>query len=287
MTPPSPSDPAVPVILVDIADHVATLTLNRPERMNAYTTQMGIELNQALADLDANDDVRAIVVTGAGRAFCAGADLGSGGETFDRDEADVEKDRTEASNRPRFAPWEIRKPIIAAINGHAVGVGITIPLQYDMRIVAEDAKLGFVFARRGILPELASTWILPRLIGIARACDLMLTGRIFSGREAAELGYANEAVPKDRVLPRAMEIARDIATNVAPVSAALTKRLLWEHLACPTPEQASERETAGLWPLGRSADAKEGVTSFLEKRDPQWSLRVTTDMPDIPELKTR
>ncbi len=283
MTPPFTPEP---VVLVDIADHVATLTLNRPDRMNAYTTQMGIELNQALADLDANDDVRAIVVTGAGRAFCAGADLESGGETFDRDEGDVEKDRTQTSNRPRFAPWEIRKPIIAAINGHAVGVGITIPLQYDMRIVAEDAKLGFVFARRGILPELASTWILPRLIGIARACDLMLTGRIFSGREAAELGYANEALPKDQVLPRAMEIARDIATNVAPVSAALTKQLLWEHLACPTPEQAAERETAGLWPLGRSADAKEGVTSFLEKRDPQWSLRVTADMPDIPELKT-
>lgn len=269
-------------ILGEVRDGVAIITLNRPERMNAYTDQMGVALNTALWEFDRDDSVRAIVVTGAGKAFCAGADLQSGGETFDHDdEALRERDK---ADRPRFAPWEIRKPIIAAINGHAVGVGITIPLQFDMRIVAEDAKLGFVFVRRGIMPELASTWILPRLVGVARACDLLLTGRIFSGAEAAQLGFANEALPKDRVLPRALEIAADIAKNVAPVSAAMTKRLIWEHLGCNSPEVAAEREIAALWPLGRSADAKEGVTSFLEKRDPQWSLRPSVDMPEIPAL---
>lgn len=270
------------VVLTDIHEGVATLTLNRPERMNAYTTQMGVELDEAMHAFDADDAVRAIVVTGAGKAFCAGADLESGGDTFDRDEADLQKERAERP--PRLAPWHVRKPIIAAINGHAVGAGLTIPLQYDMRIVAEDAKLGFVFVRRGILPELGATWILPRLVGVARACDLMLSGRIFLGREAAELGLANEALPKDEVLPRALEIAKDIAKNVAPVSAAMTKRLIWEHLGCPSPDRAFEREGIALWPLGRSADAKEGVMSFLEKRDPQWSLRPSRDMPALPEI---
>lgn len=270
------------VVLTEITGGVATVTLNRPDRMNAYTTQMGIELDDAMRALDADDAVRAIVVTGAGRAFCAGADLESGGDTFDRDDADLKKERAE---RPlRLAPWHVRKPIIGAINGHAVGVGITLPLQYDLRIVAEDAKLGFVFVRRGILPELGATWILPRLVGVARACDLMLSGRIFLGREAADLGLANEALPKDQVLPRALDIATDIAKNVAPVSAALTKRLIWEHLGCPTPDRAFERESAGLWPLGRSADAKEGVMSFLEKRDPQWSLKPSADIPAIPDI---
>lgn len=272
------------VILTDVTRGVALITLNRPERMNAYTAQMGRELNQALDAFDADDAVRAIVVTGAGRAFCAGQDLAAGGETFDRDD-DPRPGRAEPATRPRFAPWTLRKPVIAAINGHAVGVGLTLPLQFDLRIVAEDAKLGFVFARRGILPELASTWILPRLVGIARACDLMLTGRIFSGREAAAIGLANEAIPQDRVLPRALDIARDIATNVAPLSAALTKRLLWEHLACPTPERAAEREISGLWPLGRSADAREGVMAFLEKREPRWSLRPSADLPEIPPIR--
>jgi len=270
-------------ILTEINDGVALATLNRPDRMNAYTAQMGAELNDFFLECDKDDAVRAIVVTGAGRAYCAGADLESGGETFSRDKDDVEKEKEEPP-RTRFAPWEIRKPIIAAINGHAVGVGLTMPLQYDMRIVADDAKLGFVFVRRGIMPELASTWILPRLIGVTRACDLMLTGRIFSGTEAADLGLANEALPKDQVLPRALEIARDIARNVAPISAAMSKKLIWEHLACPTPGPAAERESVALWELGRSADAREGVTSFLEKREPEWRLRPSADMPEIPRL---
>lgn len=270
-------------ILTEIKDGVALATLNRPERMNAYTTEMGIELNEFLWECDKDDSVRAIVVTGAGRAYCAGADLGRGGETFSRDKDEVEKEK-EQPTRARFAPWEIRKPIIAAMNGHAVGVGLTMPLQYDMRIVAEDAKLGFVFVRRGIMPELASTWILPRLIGLTRACDLMLTGRIFTGKEAAEMGLANEALPKEEVLPRALEIARDIATNVAPISAAMSKKMIWEHLACPMPEQAADRESVALWELGRGPDAREGVTAFLEKRDPRWTLLPSADMPEIPEL---
>lgn len=270
-------------VLCEIENGVAVLTLNRPERMNAYTPQMGIELNNYLFDCNDNDDVRAIVVTGAGRAFCAGADLGRGGDTFNRD---AEQEHEGEQERPRFAPWEVRKPIIAAINGHAVGVGLTMPLQYDMRIVAEEAKLGFVFVRRGIMPELASTWILPRLIGMTRAMDLMMTGRIFKGKEAAELGLANEALPADQVLPRAIEIARDIAVNVAPLSAALAKQMIWEHLGVDTPMIAAEREGSVLWPLGAGADAKEGVTAFLEKRNPQWTLSPSRDLPPIAPLSS-
>jgi enoyl-CoA hydratase/carnithine racemase len=271
-----------------IEDGIAEVTLNRPDRMNAYTTRMGVELNGYLRECGENDEVRAIIVTGAGRAFCAGADLGKGGATFDRDkDDDARKDERERIAAERIDPWDVPKPIIAAINGHAVGVGLTLPLQYDLRIVANEAKLGFAFTRRGIMPELASTWIVPRLIGIARACDLMMTGRIFMGDEAARLGLANEAVPKEEVLDRARAIARDIATNCAPVSVAMTKRMIWEHLRVESPSFASERESAALWTLGRSDDAREGVTAFLEKREPKWTMRPSVDLPEIPALGSR
>jgi len=267
--------------LLDVKDRIATITLNRPERMNAWTAQMGVELNEHLLRCDEDDEIRAVIVTGAGRAFCAGADLERGGDTF----AGGERGENAPRPAPRtIQPWEVRKPIIAAINGSAVGVGMTLPLQYDLRVVASNAKLGFLFVRRGVVTELSSTWILPRLVGVARACDLLLSGRIVSGEEAAQLGLVNEAVPAERVLARAQEIAREIAENCAPVSVALTKRMIWEHLGGPPPERVAAREAKALWALGKSADAREGVTSFLEKRKPRFTLSPTKDAPELAKL---
>jgi enoyl-CoA hydratase/carnithine racemase len=266
--------------LFDLVDGVATITLNRPERMNAWTAQMGVELNEHLVRCDEDDAVRAVIVTGAGRAFCAGADLERGGETF----AGGGRESQPARPARTIQPWEVRKPIIAAINGSAVGVGLTLPLQYDLRVAAAEAKLGFLFVRRGVVTELSSTYILPRLVGIARAADLLLSGRIVTGQEAAQLGLVNEAVPGASVLTRAQAIARDIAENCAPVSVALTKRMLWEHLGGPPPVAVAKREAKALFTLGRMADAREGVTSFLEKRKPRWSLSPTKDIPPLDSL---
>jgi len=269
---------AYDTILVECADHVGLITLNRPDRRNAYTAHMGAELGDAFAQLEADEATRAIVVTGAGAYFCAGADLGSGGGTFNRlsdDEARAQ-DRARAAKAPR--PWEMRTPIIAAINGSAVGIGITLPMQWDIRIVARDARLGFVFNRRGVTPEANSTWIVPRLIGVSRAMELMLTGRMFSGAEAVEMGLASQAVDADQVLPTAMALARDIAANVAPVSAAITKRLIYQFLGEADRNAAHQLESRAFAWIGQQADAREGVTSFLEKRPPQWKLSKHLDL---------
>jgi enoyl-CoA hydratase/carnithine racemase len=269
-------------VLCEVKDGVAELTLNRPERMNAYTPQMGAELIQAFQRLGEDDSVRVIVVTGAGRAFCAGADLGRGDETFAGRETDGDADEVSPrhSRARNIQPWKLSKPVIAAINGHAIGVGLTLPLQWDIRIAAKDAKLSFAFVQRGIMPELASTYILPRLIGIARASDLLLTGRIFLGEEAAQLGVVNEALEREQVLPRAREIARYIVEKCAPASVALTKRMIWEHLNANDPLEVSERETRGMARLGRMPDAAEGVLSFVQKRRPEWKLK-PSDAPDV------
>jgi enoyl-CoA hydratase/carnithine racemase len=258
-------------VLYDVADGVATVTLNRPEAMNAWTTVLGDELGLALGCAAADDDVRAVVITGAGRAFCAGADLSGGG--FGGTER--AKPRVEGERR---WPYEVPKPVIAAINGHAIGVGITYPLLADVRIVAQEAKLQFAFVRRGIMPELGSHTLLPRVVGFSRAADLLLTGRLFTGVEAAELGLASRALPAVDVLPAALAMARDIAANVAPVSAAVTKRLLWE--GTTTTIGAMRKREDVLFPiLAGRADAVEGVAAFLQKRSPVWPSRVSTDLP--------
>jgi len=268
-------------VLCQVNESVAELTLNRPERLNAFTPQMGAELIGAFKRLDEDDSVRAIIVTGAGRAFCAGADLGGGEGTFaGRESGDAEEVLPPAARVREIQPWKIRKPIIAAINGAAVGMGLTIPLQWDLRIAAKDAKLSFAFVQRGVVTELASTYILPRLVGIARASDLLLTGRIFLGEEAAQLGVVNEALERDQVLPRAREIARYIAEKCAPASVALTKRLIWEHLGFDDPQAAAEREARALVRLGRLPDAAEGVMSFVQKRRPEWKMK-PSDAPEI------
>ena len=266
-------------ILFDVKDQVATITLNRPERMNAWNAQMSAELSSALHACNANDDVRAVVITGAGRAFCAGADLGGGGDTFGGRESRTE--RPPAAEPRQILPWQIDKPVIAAINGHAVGVGITYPMTCDIRYVAEKAKIQFAFVRRGIIGELSSHAIVARVVGLSSAADLLLSGRVILGTEAAELGLATEALPAEDVLPMALKRARDIALNTAPVSVAISKRLLWEGINASV-EEMGEREGPLLAWAGNQADAREGVVSFLEKRTPSWNLSVAKDKPDLP-----
>jgi len=267
-------------IAVDLDDGVATVTLDRPERMNAWTATMGLELSKALRWADESDEVRAVVLTGRGRAFCAGADLGSGGATFD----DSSRPRDQIST-PMTLPYEIRKPVIAAVNGHAIGVGITYPLCADVRFVAEEARVQFAFVRRGVIPELSSHVLLARVAGVSIAADLLLSGRQVSGREAFELGVASRALPAADVLAAAQDWARDVAVNTAPGSVALAKQLLWADVR-PALEACGRAEgTLFAW-AGRQADAHEGVSAFLEKRTPQWSVSVSRDLPAVAPFRT-
>jgi enoyl-CoA hydratase/carnithine racemase len=250
--------------------------LNRPERRNAWSAEMAGELNHALSRLDRDDDVRVIVLTGAGSAFCVGADLASAGAFADR-----ESGSDPTSWRTLVPPWTLRKPVVAAINGHAVGVGITYPLMCDLRFVAEDAKLAFAFVRRGVLSELASHAILPRLVGLERAADLLLSGRTFLGREAAEIGLTHRALPADQVLPAALEWAAEVGRNTAPVSVALSKKLLWQSLAA-TPFATLRAEQEWMPWICNQADAAEGATAFIERREPRFRASPTRDLPDWP-----
>jgi enoyl-CoA hydratase/carnithine racemase len=260
-----------------LEDGVATIELHRPEQRNAFSGVMGEELGRAYRRCDADDAVRAIVLTGAGDAFCAGADLAPGAATFDAPE-DAHFSAA-AVDPPAFA---LRKPVIAAVNGHAIGLGLTLALQCDLRIVAREAKLGIVQVRRGVMPDAYAHWTLPRIVGIARAADLLLTGRRFSGEEAVALGIANRVLPAAEVLPAALEIARDIARHTAPLSVAIAKRLLWESGEL-TPAQVERKETALHRVLMGREDAREGVMAWLERRDPKWTSRISKDWPDWPE----
>jgi enoyl-CoA hydratase/carnithine racemase len=266
-------------ILTEDKDGVATVTLNRPERMNAYIARMGLELRHAIVSFDRREDVRAIVVTGAGRAFCAGADLSGGAATFTGAQVMARSD-PELELNDRRAYWEMNTPILAAINGPAVGVGLTMPMEWDIRIAAEDAKLGFVFSRRGVMPELSSNWMVPRIVGVSRGLELLMTGKLITGRQAAEMGLVSAAVPAEEVLPAALELAHDIAANVAPVSAAIVKRLVYANLAEPDRHTAQQRESRLFAWTARQPDAGEGPLAFLEKRTPQWTLSKNADFPE-------
>ncbi len=268
-------------LLFDVDEGVATLTLNRPERSNAYNFGLGAELGEAYARCDEDDAIRAVILTGAGKAFCVGADMGGGEKTFD--DVDGEQRAAESARAGRrLGAWQVRKPVIAAIHGHAVGVGMTLALQCDLRFVAREAKLAFAFVRRGIVPELGSHAILPRVVGFSNAADLLLSGRTFRGEEAVALGLASEAMAAEEVLPRARAWARDVAVNAAPASVAITKRLLWEGLT-EHPRETMAKEGRLLAWAGKQADAYEGVRSFLERRPPEWKLSASKDLPDWPE----
>jgi enoyl-CoA hydratase/carnithine racemase len=272
-----------------VSDSVATITLNRPDQLNALTAQMCFELLEAFDLVDADDAVRAVVVTGAGRAFCAGADLSSGGDAFDAlsQQTGDSPFGMSADGVPRDSGGLIAlrifrclKPIIAAINGSAVGVGISMTLPMDIRLVTQKAKLGFVFNRRGIMPDAASGWFLPRVVGISRAMEWAATGRLFGPDEALEAGLVRSVHSPEELLPAAYALAREITDNSAPVSVALTRQLMWRMLGASHPMEAHRAESRGLLSRGKSADAVEGVTSFLEKRPADFAGRVSTDMPD-------
>ena len=274
---------AVEQIHTDLADGVLQITLNRPERLNAWTPTMARELHEAFDQADADDDVRAVVVTGAGRGFCAGADLGAGGETFDYRARGAGDATVVRDNGGQFTlrVFDSKKPVIAAINGPAVGVGATMTLPMDVRLAAEDAKIGFVFARRGIVPEACSSWFLPRVVGISRAMEWVATGRVFSAQEALEAGLVRSLHPKDELLGAARELAREIADNAAPVSVALARQMMWRMLGAEHPMVAHRADSRAMFARGQSADAVEGVTSFLEKRPANFSDRVSAGLPEI------
>ena len=270
-------------IRYEVADGVLTITLDRPDRLNAFTPTMARELIEAFDRSDADDEVRAVIVTGAGRGFCAGADLGGGGGTFDwrdRDGGDAGVPR-DGGGQVTLRIFDSLKPVIAAINGPAVGVGITMTLPMDVRIAAGGAKIGFVFARRGIVPEACSSWFLPRLVGISQALEWVETGRVFTAEEALAGGLVRSVHPAEEVVDVARALASEIASHAAPVSVALARRLMWTMLGASHPMEAHRADSRAMFARGQSADAHEGVTSFLEKREQRFSDRVSDGLPEL------
>ena len=272
-------------INLDVADSIATITLNRPDRLNAFTGTMMDEIIAAFDQTDADDRVRAVIVTGAGRGFCAGADLSAGGETFARGGGGEPSGREgvprDGGGLVSLRIYESDKPVIAAINGAAVGVGITMTLPMDIRLMAASARIGFVFARRGIVPEACSSWFLPRVVGISRAAEWMYTGRLVPADEALAAGLVRSVHATEELLPAARAIAREIADNTAPVSVALTRHMIWRLLGASHPMYAHRVDSRGIASRGPSADALEGVTAFLQKRAAVFPLRVSDGLPDI------
>lgn len=265
-------------IRFELEGGVATITLNRPDALNAFSGKMGQELGDAYTRCDSDDDVRCIVLTGAGRAFCAGADMSGGEDTFA--EQDHSNFSASAFQPPAFA---LRKPVIAAVNGHAIGLGLTMALQADIRIIAREGKYGIVQVRRGVMPDAYSNWTLQRIVGIERAAEILLTGRRMSGDEAFGMGIASRCLPAEEVLPAALEIARDIAVNTAPVSVGITKKLLWQSPML-SPDQTEKLETILHNHIMGKADAIEGVMAYIERRDPDWKLKLSSDWPEWPEV---
>lgn len=283
------SQPTYETLLYAVEDGIATITLNRPDRMNAFTARMMKDMLEVLDVTDADDAVKVVIITGAGRAFCAGADLGGGGATFDRtspqalerEEGKVGDIYRDGGGRVTLRMYESLKPIIGAINGAAVGVGVTMQLPMDIRLASTEAKFGFVFARRGINPEAASSWFLPRLVGLQTALEWCYTGRVFPASEALEKGLVRSLHAPDDLMSAARALAREIADNTAPVSVALTRQLLWRMAGATHPMEAHKADSRAIQSRGASGDAKEGVTSFLEKRSPVYPNKVSSDLPDI------
>jgi enoyl-CoA hydratase/carnithine racemase len=284
---------AYETITYEVAEHILTITLNRPDKLNAFNATMQRELIEAFDAADGDDDVRAIIVTGAGRGFCAGADLSSGADTFDRDArrgpvkrlANGAVDYSDPNARDGGGQVTLRifkclKPVIAAVNGPAVGIGVTMQLAMDIRIASVDARFGFVFSQRGIVPEAASSWFLPRIVGISQALEWCYTGRVFPAQEALAGRLVSKVVPADELMTTARALAREIAAKAAPVSVALIRQMMWRMLGADDPMDAHKIDSRGIYARGRSEDVKEGVVSFLEKRPAQFSNKVSSDMPD-------
>lgn len=284
-------------ITYDVAEKIATITLHRPEKMNAFTGTMAAELIDAFDRANKDDGVGAIIVTGAGKAFCAGADLSQGAKTFDYDARSDRQEKAGAVAADGKIDWsnpavrdggglvtlkiyESLKPVIGAINGAAVGIGVTMQLPMDIRIASENARFGFVFARRGIVPEACSSYFLPRIVGISTATEWCFTGRVFGAQEAKDRGLVTHLVKPEELIATARALAKEIVDNTAPVSVALTRQMLWRMLGADHPMEAHKIDSRGVFARGRQEDAKEGVMSFLEKRQPVYPNKVSTDMPD-------
>ncbi|MBK9546444.1 MAG: crotonase/enoyl-CoA hydratase family protein [Dehalococcoidia bacterium] len=271
-------------IAYEATDGVLTITLDRPEQLNAFTGTMLKELTDAFDRADSDDAVRAIIVTGRGRGFCAGADLSGGPDTFNASSrgrtTDIQQNR-DGGGQLTLRIFELKKPIIAAINGPAVGVGITMTLAMDVRLASETARMGFVFAKRGIVPEACSSWFLPRIVGISQAMEWVSTGRVFDASEALAGRLVKAVHAPGELLPAANRLAREIADNTAPVSVALCRQLMWRGLVADHPMEAHMADSRGILLMGQSADVREGVASFLEKRKPEFRMSVANDLPDL------
>lgn len=287
--------PTFETLLYDVEDGIATITLNRPDKLNAFNTQMMKDMIAAFDATDADDAVKVVIVTGAGRGFCAGADLSAGAQTFDYDSQGGE---ALAARKPdgvqrdgggllTLRIYESLKPVIAAVNGPAVGVGVTMQLPMDIRLASTEARFGLVFARRGLNPEAASSWFLPKLVGVQQALEWCYTGRVFPAQEALDGGLVRSLHAPDELLPAARALAREIADNTAPVSVTITRQLIWRMAGASHPMEAHKADSRGIHARGKMADAREGVTSFLEKRPPAFPDKVSSDLPDIwPNWKT-
>ena len=278
-------------ILYKKENQILTITLNRPERLNAFTGQMMDDLITAFDKAGKDDDIRVVVVTGAGRGFCAGADLGAGADTFNRDVRDNKDQRPikgknlewlrDGGGRTTLAIYECPKPIIAAINGPAVGVGVTMTLPMDIRLASDKARFGLVFARRGLVPEAASSWFLPRIVGISKALEWTYSGKVFSPEEALSGGLIRSVHSSEELLEEAYKISNEIIENTSAVSVALTRQMLWKMLGADHPMEAHKVDSRAIYALGKGEDAKEGVNSFLEKRTPEFPNKVSEDMPEF------
>ena len=270
-------------ILYNITDNILTITLNRPEKLNAFNRNMMSEMIDALDQADGDDNIRAIIVTGAGRGFCAGADLSRGGDTFN---AEMREDRESGLNRDgggrlTLRIFECKKPIIAAINGPAVGIGATMLLPMDMRLCSSTAQIGFVFSRRGVVPEACSSYFLPRIVGISQALEWCYSGRVFPADEALVGKLVRSIHEPDNLLEAATAIAREIAENTSAISITLIRQMMWRMLGVDHPMEAHKIDSRGMYHTGKAADAKEGIESFLEKRSPNFHLKSSRDMPDF------
>ena len=277
-------------IKYEVNDKILTITLNRPDRLNAFTGQMMNDLISAFDSASKDDEIRVVIVTGEGRGFCAGADLGAGEATFNRDENPRAKKSDDEENlewlrdgggRTTLAIYDCSKPIIAAINGPAVGVGVTMTLPMDIRLASEEAKFGFVFARRGLVPEAASSWFLPRIVGISKSLEWTFSGKVFNAKEALEGGLIRSIHSKDSLMDEAKSIAKEIIENTSPVSVSMTRQMLWKMLGADHPMEAHKIDSRAIYELGKGDDTKEGVNSFLEKRAPDFPSKVSQDMPDF------
>jgi len=271
-------------ILYDVQDRILTITLNRPEKLNAFTRLMRDELLDAFDKADADDDVRAIILTGAGRGFCAGADLSAGADTFNYAKRDLSGDThpdRDGGGLVTLRIFDLNKPIIAAVNGPAVGIGSTMLLPMDIRLASTDARIGFVFTRRGVVMEAASSWFLPRVVGINQAMDWVMSGRVFPAQEALDAGLLKSVHAPADLLPAARRIAAEIRDNAAPLSVALCRQMMWKMLTADHPMEAHKLDSKGIRTLGKTADAREGITAFFEKRPPKFGNKLSTDLPDF------